>query len=164
MPDESPTPPNPGPSDSATPALGGSDGGGISTTAVIGIAIGLLLVIIIVLVVLVILFTLRRKKQKTIVQEQPQGTVLESKEPFVMIRNDAYTAVIATERNKAYVTNADVIPAARNEAYGAVATEMEGGDSLNKEGVNGANYTEPQGQTAHDQGIEEYSYAYVRPH
>ena len=120
--------------------------------------------IVIVLVVLVILFVLRRKKQKTIVVEEPQGTVLESEEPFGMIRNVAYTAVIATERNEAYVTNADVVPTARNEAYGAVATELEGGDSLNKEG---ANSTEPQGQTAHDQGIAEYSYAYcanIMPH
>ena len=116
-----------------------------------------------VLAVLVILFALRRKKQKTIVVEQPQGTVLESKEPFAMTRNDAYTAVIATERNEAYVTNANIIPAARNEAYGAVATELEGGNSLNRENMNDANYTEPQDQTAHNQGTEdlEYSYAYV---
>ena len=87
--------------------------------------------IIIILAVLVILFALRRKKQKTIALEQPQGTVLDAKEPFAMIRNDAYTAVIATERNKAYVTNADIIPAARNEAYGAVATELEGGKLFN---------------------------------
>ena len=156
-------------------------------TAVIGIAIGLLLVIIVVLVVLVILFTLRRKKQKTTVLEQPQGAVLESKDPFAMIRNDAYTAVIATERNEAYMTNADLIPssqneagretfemtgndaystaitterneaymtntdaipAARNVAYGAVATELEGGESLNREDTR-------------DQGRDEYSYAYV---
>ena len=120
------------------------------------------MVIIIVLAVLVILFVLRCKKQKTIALEQPQGTVLDAKEPFAMIRNDAYTAVIATERNKAYVTNADVIPAAWNEAYGAVATELESGDSLNRENMNDANYMEPQDQTAHNQGIDEYSYAYVR--
>ena len=123
---------------------------------------GLLVVIIIVLVVLVILFALKYKKQKTIVQEQPQGAVLENNEAFEMIRNDAYTAVIATERNKAYVTNANVIPAARNEAYGAVATELEGGSSLNRDDINDAVYTEPQDQTADDQGREEYSYAYVR--
>ena len=156
MADDSSTPPNPGPS--ATPPSGGGDG----TMAIIGIVIGLLVVIIIVLVVLVILFALRRKKQKTIVQEQPQEAVLESNEAFVMIRNDAYTAVIATERNKAYVTNADVIPAARNEAYGVVATELEGGNSLNRDNINDAVYTEPQDQTADDQSIEEYSYAYVR--
>ena len=159
------------------------------------------MVIIIVLAVLVILFVLRRKKQKTIVVEEPQGTVLESKEPFAMIRNDAYTAVIATERNvsymtsadvipssqneegrepfemtgndaytavitternEAYVTYIDVIPAARNEAYGAVATELEGGNSLKLVHMNDANYMEPQDQTAHNQGIDEYSYAYVR--
>ena len=175
--------------------------GGDGTMAIIGIVIGLLVVIIIVLTVLVILFALRRKKQKTIVLEQPQGTVLESKEPFEMTRNDAYTAVIATERNvsymtsadvipssqneegrepfemtgndaytavitternEAYVTNIDVIPAARNEAYGAVATEWEGGNSLNRDDINDAVYTEPQDQTADDQGREEYSYAYVR--
>ena len=113
--------------------------------------------IIIILAVLV-LFVLRCKRQKTIVLEQPQGAVLESKEQFEMTGNDAYTAVIATERNEAYVTNIDVIPAARNEAYGAVATELEGGNSLNREYMNNANYTEPQDQTAQ----EEYSYAYVR--
>ena len=145
----------------------------------------MVLVIIMVLAVLVILFTLRRKNQKTTVLEQPQGAVLESRES--MIRNDAYTAVIATERNEAYMTNADVIPspqneagketfemsgndaystaitterneaymtntdaipAARNMAYGAVATELEGGDSLNREDTR-------------DQGRDEYSYAYV---
>ena len=143
--------------------------------------------IIIVVVVLVILFALRCKKQKTIVLEQPQGAALESKDPFTMIRNDAYTAVIATERNEAYMTNADVIPspprepgketfemtgnvaystaitternevymtntdaipAARNVAYGAVATELEGGESLNREDTR-------------DQDRDEYSYAYV---
>ena len=157
--------------------------------------------IIIVLMVLVILFALKYKKQKTVVLEQPQGAVLESKEqfemtgndaytaviaterneaymtsadvipssqneegrePFEMTRNDAYTAVIATERNEAYVTNIDVIPAARNEAYGAVVTELEGGNSLKREHMNDANYMEPQDQTAHNQGIDEYSYAYVR--
>ena len=152
MADEPPTSPNPGPS--ATPP----SGGGVSTTAVIGIVVALLLVIIIVLAVLVILFVLRCKKQKTIIVEEPQGTVLESKEQFEMTGNDAYTAVITTERNEAYVTNIDVIPAARNEAYGAVATELEGGNSLNREYMNDANYTEPQDQTAQ----EEYSYAYVR--
>ena len=137
------------------------------------------------LVVLVILFALRRKKQKVIVLEQPQGAVLESRES--MIRNDAYTAVIATKRNEAYMTNADVIPsppseagketfamtgndaystvitterneaymtntdaipAARNMAYGAVATELEGGESFNREDTR-------------DQSRDEYSYAYV---
>ena len=156
-------------------------------TAVIGIVIGLLLVIIVVLVVLVILFALRRKKQKAIVLEQPQGAALESKDPITMIKNDAYTTVITTERNEAYMTNADVIPsppceagketfemtgndaystvitterneaymtntdaipAARNMAYGAVATELEGGESLNREDTR-------------DQGRDEYSYAYV---
>ena len=85
-----------------------------------------------VLVVLVILFTLRHKKQKTIVLEQPQGAVLENRDPFTMIRNDAYAAVIATERNEAYMTNTFT------------------------------NNPEPQGQTAHDQSGEEYSYALVR--
>ena len=145
----------------------------------------MVLMFIVVLAVLVILFTLRRKNQKTIVLEQPQGAVLESRES--MIRNDAYTAVIATERNEAYITNADVIPspqneagketfemtgndaystvitterneaymtntdaipAARNMAYGAVATELEGEESLNREDTR-------------DQGRDEYSYAYV---
>ena len=156
--------------------------------------------IIVVLVVLVILFTLRRKNKKTTVLEQPQGAILESKDPFTMIRNDAYTVVIAAERNEAYVTNADVIPssnepcretfemtgndaystaitterneaymtntdaipAARNMAYGAVATELESGDSFHREDMNDAVYAEPEGQTAHDQSGEEYSYAFVR--
>ena len=150
---------------------------------------------------LVILFALRCKKQKVIVLEQPQAAVVESRDPFTMIRNDAYTAVIATERNEAYMTNADVIPssqneagketfemtgndaystaitterneaymtntdaipAARNMAYGAVATELESGDSFHREDMNDAVYAEPEGQTAHDQSGEEYSYAFVR--
>ena len=153
MPEESPTPPT------------DSDSGSVSNITVIGIVVGSLLVIIIVLVVLVILFALWRKKQTAIVLEQPQGEVIKSKETFATLRNDAYTTVIATERNKAYITNNDTIPASCNEAYGAVSTEVEGGDSLNKsrEDMNDTVYTEIQGQTARDQGREElYSYVYVR--
>ena len=123
-----------------------------------GIVIGLLLVIIMVLVVLVVWFALRRRKQKDIVLQQPQGAVLESKEPNTMTRNDAYTAVIVTARNEAYMTNINIIPAAWNEAYGA---ELEGGNSSNGEDMNDAVYEEPQCQTTHDQSIDEYSYAYV---
>ena len=79
-----------------------------------------------------------------------------------MTRNDAYTAVIATERNESYMTNIDVIPAARNEAYGAVATELEdGNNSFNREGMHDSSHTESQAQTAHDQGIDDHSYDYV---
>ena len=144
---------------------------------------------------LVILFALRRKKQKTIVLEQQQGAALESKDPFIMIRNDAYTAVIetesneaymtnvddilspqneagketfgndahstviTTERNKAYTTYMDVIPAARNMAYGA-STELEDGDSINREDMN--DYAEVQGQRAHDLSGKENSYAEIQ--
>ena len=147
MPEESPTPST------------DSDSGSVSNITVIGIVVGLLLVIIIVLVVLVILFALWRKKQKAIVSKQPQGEVIKSKETFAMIRNDAYTTVIATERNKAYITNADTIPASWNDAYGAVSTEVAGGA---REDMNDTVDAEIHGQTAVDQGREEYSYAYVR--
>ena len=69
--------------------------------------------------ILALVIFARCKKQKTsgsTILEQPQGTVLESNEPFAMIRNDAYTVVIATERNEAYMTNADIIPPSQNEA------------------------------------------------
>ena len=83
-------------------------------------------------------------------------------EPFAMTGNDAYTAVIATERNESYMTNIDVISAARNEAYGAVATELEdGNNSFNREGMHDSSHTESQSQTAHDQGIDDHSYDYV---
>ena len=138
------------------------------------------MVIIIVLVVSVILLALRRKKQKTIALEQLQEAVLESSEtmirneaymtnanvipssqneagnePFKMTRNDAYSTVI----NEAYMTNINVIPTARNMAY--VTTEFEDGNSLNREDMNGGRHTEPQAQTAHDQGIDDHSYDYV---
>ena len=121
-----------------------------------GIVIAALLVIIIVLTVLVILFALRRKKQKTILKEQPQGAVLKSKEQYTMTRNDAYSTVITTERNEAYLTNFHDVPTAQNEAYGAVAAELEGGNPLD---MNDAVYTECHSQTADDDSIVEYSYA-----
>ena len=74
------------------------------------------------------------------------------KETFAMIRNDAYSTVITKEAN---MTNTGTIPAARKEANGAVATELEGGD------MNDTVYEEPQGPIAQDQNGEEYSYAFV---
>ena len=145
------------------------DSGGVGITAIIGIVIGLLLGIIIVLVVSVILFVLRLKKQKTNALKQQQN---ESEEPLATISYDEYTPVNTTERNEAYMTNAnvfplsqneagiepfemtgnnaystvitterneayiDTIPAARNMAYGAVATALEDGNSLNREDMN----------------------------
>ena len=145
----------------------------------------MVLMFIVVLAVLVILFTLRRKNKKTTVLEQPQGAVLESRES--MIRNDAYTAVIATERNEAYMTNADVIPSPQNEvgketfemtgndAYStAITTERNEAYMTNTDAIPaarnmayGAVATELEGEEflnredTRDQGRDEYSYAYV---
>ena len=68
-------------------------------------------------------------------------------------------AAIATERNTGYMTNNSIIPVAQNEAYGAVETELEAGNSFITEDIY---YVEPQGQIAHDQGIQEHTYEYVR--
>ena len=57
------------------------------------------------------------------------------------------------------MTNIDIIPAARNMAY--VATELEGGNSLNREDMNDGSHAEPQAQTTQDQGMDDYSYVYV---
>ena len=38
---------------------------------------------------------------------------------------------------------------------------LEDGNSLNREDMNDTAYAQPEGQTAHDQGTEDYSYAYV---
>ena len=70
------------------------------------------------------------------------------KETFEMTGNYAYSTAITTKRNEAYMTNTDAIPAARNMAYGAVATELEGEESFHREDTR-------------DQGRDEYSYAYV---
>ena len=66
-----------------------------------------------------------------VVSSSHTEAVSKSKEPFEIIRNDAYTAVITTERNMAYLTNNDSIPAARSMAY--VVTELQGGNALNRE-------------------------------
>ncbi len=66
-----------------------------------------------------------------VVPSSHTGAVSERKEPFEMVRNDAYTAVTTTERNMAYSTNSDSIPAAWNMAY--AVTELQGGNALNRE-------------------------------
>ena len=110
--------------------------------------------IIIILAALMILFVFRCKKQKTVFLEQSQEIVLEGND--TMINNDA-------ERNAPYMimTNNAIIPVAQNEAYGPVETELEAGNSLNREDMHNAVYVEPQGQTAQDQGIQEHIYEYV---
>ena len=109
-----------------------------------------------------VIATERNEAYMTSADVIPSSQNEEGREPFEMTGNDAYTAVITTERNEAYVTNIDVIPAARNEAYGAVATELEdGNNSFNREGMHDSSHTESQGQTAHEQGIDDHSYDYV---
>ena len=105
-----------------------------------------------------ILFAVMCNKQKINLMEQQQGDILESKERFTMTRNDAYSTVITTERNVAYMTNSHYVPTSQNEAYGAVAAEFEGGNPLD---MNDAVYTECHSQTADDDSIVEYSYAMV---
>ena len=126
----------------------------VGASLLIGIAAGILILFI------------RHKMQKTFaVSEQQQTAVPENEEQFEMAENDAYTEVIATEWNEAYMTSTKSIPAGQNAAYGV--TQLEGGNTLNREDtadggyvINQLVYDEHSGQ--HTQQNIEHSYEYVQ--
>ena len=130
------------------------------TTSIVPIAVptavGVSLLIGIAAVIL-ILFACR--KQET--------DVPKNEEQFEIAENDAYTAVVATERNEAYMTNTDSIPAVQNKAYGV--TQSVDGNTLNREDTTGGGYyvvNQPiyaelsDQHTQHEDNIE-HSYEYV---
>ena len=78
------------------------------------VAVGVSLAVVLILALVIFARHKKQKASESIVLEQPQEAVLESEQ---LIRNYAYIAVIPTERNEAYMTNADVITTERNEAY-----------------------------------------------
>ena len=144
---------------------GGSEGQPNILPIAVPVAVGTSVAVVLTLLSLIVFARRKKQKTRTVSKQQQVLTAPGNEEQFEMAKNDAYTAVIATERNQAYVTNTDSIPAARNAAYGVI--QLEGGNTLNREDttdgvyvINQPVYDEPQGRRVQtvQGGTDAYDY------